>query len=218
MRDLPISWCYWTGQKVHWPKRYYGKPERTFWPVTISLVDNILRAKWKQKADNSLQNTAFLSIRLFSADVPGAEPLCLISSRLTHGQRQLLVSVGKGRSGTLSISLPAFSVIGIHLLLLSLPGILQHKLVAFLLGYPVVFQISVLYMLSDMIGPSASYLQKSCWCLLSAIVSSIFFSLTSLLIFIFFSYYLLVFQDRSENQKPGGINFSQFSFFTGDCQ
>lgn len=117
-----------------------------------------------------------------------------------------------------SISLPAFSVIGIHLLLLSLPGILQHKLVAFLLGYPVVFQISVLYMLSDMIGPSASYLQKSCWCLLSAIVSSIFFSLTSLLIFIFFSYYLLVFQDRSENQKPGGINFFQFSFFTGDCQ
>lgn len=115
LRDLPISWCYWTGQKVHWPKRYYGKPERTFWPVTISLVDNILRAKWKEKADISLQNTAFLSIRLFSADVPGAEPLCLISSRLTHGQWQLLVSVGKGRSGTLSISLPAFSVIGTHL-------------------------------------------------------------------------------------------------------
>lgn len=104
-----------------WPKGslakkiLWKKPERTFWPINISLVDNILRAKWKEEADISLQNTTFLLTPLFSADVPGAEPLCLISSRLTHGQRQLLVSVGKGRSGTLSINRPAFSVTGTHL-------------------------------------------------------------------------------------------------------
>lgn len=89
------------------------KPERTFWPINISLVDNILRAKGKEEADAS--SITFPLIPLFAADVPGAESLCLISSHLTHGQRQLLVSVGKGRSGTLSINLPAFSVTGTHL-------------------------------------------------------------------------------------------------------
>ena len=177
-------------------KRFTGqkdtmeKPERTFWPTNISLVDNILRAKGKEEADVS--RITFPLIPLFAADVPGAESVSSLAIEHMDKGSSLCLWVRGDQEHFQSIFLRLVSSA-----LTSNCWVYQEfcNINWFPSCWVTLLYFKCLYYtLSDVTGPSASYLQKlfDVSCLpLSPLPFSSFLQVYSYL----YSYYLLVFQE-----------------------
>lgn len=150
--------------------------------------------------------------------------LCFFSSLLTDGQGQLLCLWVRGDLEYFQLILLFFSLISTHRQLLSFSGILQHELVSFLRAFPAgntqVFNFCILLVRQHWVicFSSPKMLLMSFCRLLSPLPFSSFLEVYSCLYSSLMI--LLVFQEVSENQKPGSVipfKFNSLSVIFQQC-